>query len=238
MEIGDSIHKFHPNFKSVHPAIANEFDFFRIHFSHHCGFSAMVKKTTPLEMNNWKSEELQSFRINLRNIDRLYHTSDSLYLNTDMWEYIIRIQPDDGGNPIYIQVMAERRYCMSNGENGKIKGGGFIYLSRDASMFMNVVLRSDINKIPIYQSLREDGIQYEDQTEFDDEKGNSRKRVPSLVFICHEFFNENRYQLQSQTPQIPHIMIKSLNDFIHLRDAKEVYRKITWPVVDWPFFDN
>ena len=233
----------HPNFKCIHPVVAEEMDHFGIHFGHHNGFSAMVKTTTPWEMKCWKKDELESFEIDLKKVDRLYHIRDHLSWNTDTWEYIIRMQRDDDETgrhqqPLYIHLSAQMTIHFSNNGDVKFKGGGFIFISRDANTFMKIVLRSDINKGRIYRSLEEDGVQFEELTEFEEENGTPRKNVPSLTFLCHDVFNENRHQLRSQLQHLPELLRRRINDFINLHDAKQAYRNISWSIVDWPFSDD
>ena len=205
----------HPNFKSLDPNIQNIKDIEKIlkvplHYQY-----ILEKHTTPFEMQkdwNNNNELLQQFRITVEDIDRLYCIKHNLYENSmyiDIYNLIIRMQYE--GKPIYVEL------CFISDYGNKF---GKIYVSRNANIFMNVVLRQykDINKNLIYNSLlNDDHVYVEEYT--DNNTFNT-----SLYGICHKIIYKNKDIFHKMYKfQLPKKIKESIDEFIETMTAKKEY---------------
>lgn len=143
----------HPNFKSLNPSITNaDCMYNRIGeaLRHQRDFE---KKTSPLEMKEWEYEKLQSFEINLAEVDRLYYIHFFNHGIDREFRMIARVklhhQP-----PLYVKLEAR---CDKDGFEKF--GSGYVYISRDASLFIKLVIMDTDNKNDIFKSLARDGIE-------------------------------------------------------------------------------
>ena len=193
------------------------------------------KNTTPFETNNWDFEELQSFKVDVNKIDRLYHlhyVSSFLY---DDWEVIVRMQYND--EPLYVQIFGN---CWD--------GVGHIFVSRDVDVFMKCVLRSTKYKDSqydykaIYELLKEDGVvrssEYEDirydynaiyellkedGIHFEEE---SCKNTPGLQNLCYNTISNNIVTRQEYKNELPKMLVRTTNNFIKTKEAINHYDNI------------
>ena len=225
----------HPDFISLNPNVRNANDMYQILFDVLDFCDVMEKCVPPVEKEFWKDEKLKYFTIDLDNVDRLYYVRTDWSFAKASWELIIRIQQDMGRQPpLYIHLFGEMYIDLTDLTD---KVGGFMFLCHDASMFMRIVSRSDINMDIIHQSLAEDGVIDGDGDDGSEEEDVSRKKnhVPLLKFFCHKAISENKNQLQSLFPQLPNSLQHSVNDFINFSDANEAYKNIERRMVDLIF---
>ena len=108
------------------------------------------KRSTP-----WDEEDFDKFKLNLLDVDRLYH----FYCYEDdmcegSWEIIVRLIYKE--KPLYLEMSAS---CDSSGFD--CIGGGHLYFSRNPNLFFQCVLNSSHDRDRIYKFLKEDGIQIE-----------------------------------------------------------------------------
>ena len=178
------------------------------------------KTTTPWEMADWGEDELQSFKIKTENIDRLYHINFEDDYGDRSFELIARTQYK--GESLFIELKAS---CDCTGFD--CQGGGAIFVSRNANVFMDFVLKTSHKKELIYDSLTKDGIYICKQNYFFDRW--REKNVPMLLNLCYKKI----YQLQKisdsfliNTPNFPKSLIRSINEFTALEKAREEYVKI------------
>ena len=170
------------------------------------------KKTTPWEMH----DDLQKFKIDLEKVDRLYyiyHTEDA-----GDQEFSMVARMDYKGQKLYFELDAN---CDYTGFSGI--GGGFIFVSSDANVFMKVVLKSNFNIDCIYQSLSDDGIDFEEQNEYDRADNIFWKNPPKLKYLCHQAIYDHKSNLEAHFVNLPTILKDSVNDFIRMKDAKKNY---------------
>ena len=205
------------HFKSVDPAVIDTTTikkYLREPLGHQYIFD---HRTTPWERQQWDYDELQSFKIDVGKIDRLYHIRTTDINESDReYELIARLQYK--GQPLYVELNAS---CDFTGFD--CQGGGAIFVSRNASLFMRLVLTSGNKKDLIYESLAEDGIEVEEQSEFDACQRIFRKNVPMLKYLCHEVFYKNEEELQPYLSLLPTILSNSVDEFIQFHKAKEAY---------------
>ena len=152
-----SLIKTHPNFKSVISSVVNAEDMEDYLFEALFYQSIFERRTTPWEMQYWDYEDLQAFEIDLEQVDRLYHIKFFEFYGDRQFEMIGRMQYK--GEPIYVELNA----AIEPLTRFNYQGGGNIFISRDANLFMKLVLRSNNEKDLIYKSLADDGIEVEEE---------------------------------------------------------------------------
>ena len=146
--------KTHVDFKSLYPSITTAIDI-EDELGEPIVYQYLFpRQTTPMEMREWDFHDLQNIKIDMGNVDRLYHL-DILDIEGEdrEFEFIGRIQYE---YPLYVQMWAT---CDCEGFESY--GEGFIYVCKDADLFMNLVLNEKHNIDLIYEFLLEDGIKVE-----------------------------------------------------------------------------
>lgn len=210
----------HPDFKSLVPEVQDA------ETMEDCLFEALeYQETFDKRTNPWENKEfddiLQNFEIDLEKVDRLYHIQ---YISNPFgreFSMIARMQYQD--KPLYVELFAG---CDFTGF--ECQGRGVIFISRDANIFMNLVLteQEDLKKNLIYASLKEDGIDVEEKEE---EYNNcSRwflKNAPPLKYLCHKNIYENVQMLPEYRLVLPKILADSIDEFIKMEEAKKSYNE-------------
>ena len=101
---------------------------------------------------------------------------------------------------------------------------GFIFISRDVSLFMNLVVLENPQS-SIYEFLAEDGIIIDQQQEEYYRTLNSTgswKKPPSLKYFCHNTVYVNKELLSNYYREVmPNILSNNLDYFVILRQARE-----------------
>ena len=171
----------HPHFKTVVPYITNVEGINNL-VGTALDYQYMFhRKTTPLELKEWDYDELQKFEINLEIVDRLYYIKEDCHSNGSEFQLIVRM--DYKGTHLYVELAASCDYTGFD-----CVGGGYIFVSRDADLFMKLVLEPQCAKNLIYKSLAEDGI----HAEAEEEESYSTyarlfiKNPPSLKYLYYE----------------------------------------------------
>ena len=238
--------KTHPNFKTANPKISNVdaiYDYIGKAFSNQ---NRYIKTTTPWEEKHWNKRELQNFEINLDDIDRLYYID---YYSDYRMDY------DLARYRLVVRIEYNGRGCCSNGSNGTLnqnhqdhvyveliagydnhypperkftRAEHVIFVSRDASLFMSLVLRNP--KDPIYEFLAEDGIIIDQQQkEYDVNSTFFWKNPPSLKYFCHSTVYVNKNLLNDYYQKVlPKMLSNSVEYFIRLREAKQYYSRLRY----------
>ncbi|XP_066943580.1 uncharacterized protein [Macrobrachium rosenbergii] len=205
------------DFKTIHPAVTDA-DGMDTYVGGALTYQHMFeRRTTPWEMDLWDHDELQSFNINLEDVDRLYY----IYFHDDGvngQEYRLIARVEHKGLPLYVELMAG---CDFTGFD--CQGQGVIFVSRDANLFMKLCLTAECERDLIYQSLTEDGIQVEEQTEYDACRKMFWTTAPMLKYLCHQAAYEHRAKLWPQFSSLPKILANSVDEFIKFQEAKVVY---------------
>ena len=211
--------KTHPNFKSVNPVVRDAetiADYLREPLHYQFMFD---KRTTPWELQQWDYEVLQSFEINLEKVDRLYdvqYENDGVGIRS--FGLIARMEYEE--QSLYVELIANCDYTGFD-----CQGGGYIFISKDANLFFKLVLRENLNKNLIYESLKSDSIYVEEEEDTDYDKFSRMmwKTAPMLKYLCHEAIYQNREPLQGYSFLLPKILTESIDDFIKTKEAKIAY---------------
>ena len=137
----NSILQTSPNFKSVDENVHN-IDTIKDIVGYAIDNQKYFEKTTT-PWDSWKGKNIQDFKIELEKIDRLYYIFGNELENE--YNLVCRMQGE-----FYIQMIA---YCCNF---SPVYSDGSIFVSRDANLFMKVVLPNNphYNKTLIYESLR------------------------------------------------------------------------------------
>ena len=213
----------HPNFKIVHPSISSAKDIYHIISPALCNQLNLVRRTTPFESKQSDYKELQEIEVYWPDIDRVYYIKLIHFLSISIYQMVFRM--DYNGTPLYVQLIAKVRPIIFR------YWRGLIFVSRDANLFMKLVLSlMDCDKAPIYQSLAEDGIYAE---EIEDEEilfstyaRMTRKTLPTLQYLCCETVYLNEI-LRAHSFMLPIILKNTLDDFIKTNEAIEDYVKMS-----------
>ena len=195
------------------------------------------KKTPQFEMRLWDKERLESFKIKLEEIDRLYyinHYSNSVWVHE--FDLLIRINYEEG-YPLYVKMLA---FCDYLGFSSM--GVGSIYVFFNPILFMKHI-NDKMRFLPqkyknvIYKSLRDDIDLYH----------NDVYSVPTLKYLCYENISYNKDKLLPFffTSKLPIFLknnieefIKYQNDLKHFDYWEEDDRKkdvILYMDSDWDF---
>lgn len=216
--------KTHPDFKSVDPLVANAEDMCNQLFDALSYQFLFHRRTTPRERDQWGDGDLRTFEIDLELVDRLYDI-DSVFKNRGSREWVEMIgRMQYKGDRLYVKLTASYDYT---GFRGQV--GGVIFVSRDACLFMRLVLVPGIRKDRIYKSLVKDGIEVGELSEFDSGYAIREmfwNNVPRLKYICYEAIYQKQQQLQSYLLLLPKILANSIDEFIRLKEAQEDYENI------------
>ena len=175
----------------------------------------------------WNEKELDSFEINLKEVDRIYHVHNESLL----WGLMARVNRN--GHYLYTQLLAH--YIEDPYSHG------LIFVSTDANFFAqlisttkdyklranywkNVILEKPNEHYTIYQSLWED-VQSDEQQDI---YKMFRKVPPTLEYLCHKTVYENEFRLQPNN--LPKMLEESVYDFIKFEKMKQnfiiLYREI------------
>ena len=170
--------KIHPNFKSLNPSVTNIEKISKRIGEALRYQSEFEKKTSPSETKNeWKNKELrQSFKINLAEIDRLYYIHFFNHGIDREFRMIARMDQNNHQLPLYVKLEARCDY-----DGFEKYGSGYIYISRDVSLFMNLVIVDAYNKDDILKSLAQDGIKIKKYSSFHDERELFQEAVESYL---------------------------------------------------------
>ena len=96
-------------------------------------------------------EDLKTFELDINNIDRIYHFRyETIESGYDL-EFVVRFQ--DKSTPVYVQIIADFHYREGY--------AGSIFMSKDSSLFLNLILKAHHKDEEIYKLFREDGIDIE-----------------------------------------------------------------------------
>ena len=228
----------HPDFKSVDSNVTNANTLGEILCEALQNQHNFEKRTTPVEMQSWNSyEALQQFTIDLEKVDRLYHV---YYYNDEtslrFFHMIARMEYNNNNNNnnnqgyIFVELQAN---CDFTGFD--CQGGGVIFISENANLFMRLVLGEtfmdeEFNKCLIYDFLKEDDDYDYDAITVERETCDkfSRmflNRVPMLKYICHEIIYKNKDQLWEYKVLLPEILKNSVDDFINTKEAIASYNE-------------
>ena len=173
----------HPNFKSAVPNITNVNEIYNEIHAALTNQDTLKRKRVP-----WGSTtpDLNSFKINLEKVDRLYHLyhmGKDIYENSQ-YSMIVRLVAHEGLPPLYVELWGCCDFIKGFRSN---EVGGFIFIAADVDVFMKVVTEdlSDSEKYPIYNLLQEDGIRVE--REFDKNDVNFQEAKSCTINPKHIF---------------------------------------------------
>ena len=208
------------SFKSIDPRITCTDDIDDL-IGYSLEYQHMFKKeTAPWEMRNWMEDELDNFRIDYRKIERVYyiHFRDG-YFSQD-YKLIARMIYKSQSLYIAMGATYDRKEGFSR------YGGGRIYVSRDAHMFMNTVLDERFLYVMnrIYESLMVDGIDAVWKSRYDTAwRKKMATNPPMLTFLCHSSIVERQMPREYYSNVLPKILVDSVDDHKKTQIARKNY---------------
>lgn len=210
--------KTHSDFRSIDASITTADDMADL-VGHALSFQYMFdRRTSPWEMENFDDDDLQSFEVNLEEVDRLYyinHYDDGISNR----EYEILARMDYGNKKAYVNVVA---CCDFTGFD--CQGGGYIFVSFNANVFTKIMLGRQHDHEHIYRSLAEDGVAVEKQSEYDRAPACSWQSVPMLKYLCHVKISDRKNNLsQIYSEHLPKVLAESVGEFLRFRETREAF---------------
>jgi len=198
----------HPAFRSLDNTVHNAEDIEELIGEALLYQHMFEKRTSPWEMHNWDYEELQDFTLKLKRVDRLYyikHFDDQVSSRT--FEMLVRMKYKK--EKYFVHLSAG---CDFTGFD--CQGGGEIYITKSANIFLKSIVEESHNPTLIYNSLVEDGYRVEEPSEFDS------SNAPMLKFLTHQAIHENQDDLSHYPEVLPSMLTQSLTDFIQVQETR------------------
>ncbi|XP_069972496.1 uncharacterized protein [Penaeus vannamei] len=210
----------HPHFKSIVETVnsAEEIDDL---IGEALTYQDMLdKRTSPWEMHCWSQEELQNFRIKLSNVDRLYHIHffDD-HLEERKFVLVARILYKE--RHVFVQLIAG---CDFTGFH--CRGGGEIYISLDAQVFLKSVLDQKYDIQKIWRAMVDDGYNVEQPSEYDLKPMRLWHSTPMLKFLCHMAVYNNKEYLKHYNQVLPKSLVDCVDEFIKLRVTRDHHDEV------------
>ena len=165
------------------------------------------RRTTPWEIDAWNADELKSFRIDLKSIDRLYHINIIAPWGRARFNMIGR--KDCDGHWIYFHLQSVS-LCQYQSEQDSMN------VSKDVSLFMRYInqwtpFNSDGE---IDEALMEDGTRMEENPLFKMDRWVNRMDVDSLEEICYDVIFRHKQALEPRFEELPKCIANRIIKFI------------------------
>nr|BDT62727.1 MAG: hypothetical protein [Metapenaeus ensis nimavirus] len=178
------------------------------------------KRTSPWEMAEWPDGQLEKFKVESEAVERLYYIySYDDGVSGQEYSLVVRVIYRD--KPVYAYLSAS---CDFTGF--ECEGGGEIYISLDAQIFLKSIINSDFNPHDIWASMVEDGLKVEEPSDFDLLPTRLLLHgVPKLMFLCHmKIYKDEKERLREAAARyLPKILADSVEDFIKERRVRDYY---------------
>ena len=163
------------------------------------------RRTTPWEIDAWNADELKSFRIDLKSIDRLYYIKGIGGIK----RFNMIGRKDCDGHWIYFHLRSVSP-CFCQSEHDSIN------VSKDVRLFMRYInhwtpFNSDGE---IDEALMEDGIRMEENPLFKMDRWVNRMDVDSLEEICYDFISRHKKALEPRFEELPKCIANRIMKFI------------------------
>nr|BDT63581.1 MAG: hypothetical protein [Pasiphaea japonica whispovirus] len=204
------------DFKSANPSVNSVCETYSICYAIE-NQHMFNKRTTPLEKSTWGEQELKKFRFDVKSINRvyfIYHFDDGV--SGHKFEMVARMLYK--GEHVYVQLKAS---CDFTGFD--CEGHGVMFVSKDANLFIKLILTDKHPKGLIYQSLTEDGIEIDQMDECSWNTKYMYCHAPTLKFLCHKAIYKNKNKLQHYSSTLPNVLKQSVDKYITFNEAKESY---------------
>ena len=213
----------HPNFKSLDPNftdIETIYNYLRYPFIFQSDF---LKKTTPSEKKMWRERKLQSFKIILEKIDRLYYINVNIDDFNQEITYHLLARQNKGYKKLYIEMR-----CVVCNKGDEYNSKGLIFISFNLNIFMQIISRNLATEIKtlIYRFIEEDG---DYSFHFNDDEA-----VPLLLKnLCQETIY--KYVDRKHWDLLPKKLKNDIGQFSKYQDAINDYDMHTSIINHTPF---
>ena len=178
-----------------------------------------TRKTPPWEMVEWETDELKCYEVHANRVDRVYHIYVDDGDGVGHRRYILLGRMRYGSRMSYFALEAGCDFC------GFIcEGGGEIYVTFDAQIFLKSVVRPSQNPHAIWTLMLEDGLKVHEPSPFDLLPVRRWKGVPMLKYLCHQTVCKHRDILADEAARVlPKLLADSVGEFIRTRSSREHY---------------
>lgn len=176
-----------------------------------------VRKTSPWERSEWLDEDLDGFKLELEEVDRLYYIFQNNYdENYQFFNILARVCHE--GSHLFVELSASCDYTGFD-----CQGFGDIFVTRSANIFFQVLMRNDYDRDAIRASLLSDGYALDDLI-MPPRPSPFAHSAPMLKFLCHVAIHDNKKLLAPVYKEVlPPILSDSITDFINVREAIDFY---------------
>ena len=209
---------YHPNFKSFDRYVKEVEVMHYIIRDRLEDLDDIQRQTTPWEIDAWNADELKSFEIDFKSIDRLYYIDILAPWGGRRFHMIGR--KDCDGQLIYFHLQSVSK-CDCENERDCMN------VSKDVRLFMRYVnLWTPFNSNnEIDEVLMEDGINVEVYPHFDIERCVHVMEVESLEEICQEVIFKHKNELEPTFDKLPKRMTTRIEKFIYFKNNSLIWPK-------------
>nr|BDT62962.1 MAG: hypothetical protein [Trachysalambria curvirostris majanivirus] len=210
------------DFKSLYPTVMHSGDIYELFLGILRYTYLFTKVTSCFENKMWKKNELNCFKLQYEDIDRVYLANIEEDYDFDIIRYKLAARQIYNEKPLYILLTAKCKYGIFNNKY-PYKDWGYIYVSFDAQYFLSSILYPNgYYEDKIYMSMKEDGFAVKKPlSEFDHMPPefhhlplSSMRSAPSLQFLCHLKIYQERKLLDSAKNVFPKPFYNSVVDII------------------------
>lgn len=105
-------------------------------------------------------------------------------------------------------------------------GGGEIYISLDAQVFLKSVLDQKYDIQKIWRAMVDDGYNVEQPSEYDLKPMRLWHSTPMLKFLCHMAVYNNKEYLKHYNQVLPKSLVDCVDEFIKLRVTRDHHDEV------------
>lgn len=204
----------HPAFRSVVSTVKNADDIEELIGEALMYQHMFEKRTSPWEMHTWDYDELQSFVVDLKKVDRLYYIfSFDDEVSSRSYEILVRM--DHNNEQVFVQLSAG---CDFTGFD--CQGGGEIYITKSPNILLKSIISENHNPSLIYRSLLEDGYRVEEPTQFELSPQQSWNNTPMLKLLSHQAIHDHRDTLKHYPEVLPSMLTNSVTEYIQAQETR------------------
>ncbi|XP_045603845.2 uncharacterized protein, partial [Procambarus clarkii] len=191
-----------------------------------------VKRQSP-DVATWEPGELEKFKIDLRTVDRLYHTrcfrgaplrSTVLEGRATAAQLELVVRMKYKSKLVFAELIID---CPIPCLLGSWQNRGRMFVSFDANLFFNAIQTITYKEV-MYKLLNED--EHVVNWVYDNRLSMASKRQPpTLSFLCYETICANLEILAHNIQLLPSALRTSLTEFNDIRNSRSCYYFLVYP---------
>lgn len=216
-------------FRSLDPRIKTVEDIWELVGDALCNQEKLNKKTSPWEMVEWETDELECYVVYHGRIDRVYYIYEDGGFGVGIQRYQLLGRMRYGSRMSYFTLVA------SCDDFFDYHVWGYIYVTFDPQIFLSSVVRQDQNPHAIWTMMMEDGLKVHEPSPFDlipvrvwrdtpTLKYLCHQTTPTLKYLCHQTIYKHRDILTDEAVKtLPPLVVNNIEEFIKIRDTRDHY---------------